>query len=142
MRTRFRRVARPAPRSRDRGAAAVEMALVTPLLLLVVCGFIDLGMMLNTQIALSAAAREGVRSAALGGTDVTSRVAAATTSLRSAPTTSVISCPANATGTNATVTVTSVYVPITPIGRVARLLGGSFPGTVTLTGRGVMRCGG
>jgi hypothetical protein len=30
----------------------------------------------------------------------------------------------------------------TPIGAVAGLLGGSIPGTVTITAQGVMRCGG
>jgi Flp pilus assembly protein TadG len=51
---------------RDRGAAAVEMALVLPLLLVMVIGIIDLSRIFNGEIQLSQAAREGVRIAALG----------------------------------------------------------------------------
>jgi Flp pilus assembly protein TadG len=50
---------------RDSGASAVEMAIVLPLLVLLVFGIIDFGRMLNAQIEISQAAREGVRLAAL-----------------------------------------------------------------------------
>ena len=50
----------------DRGAAAVEMALVMPILILMVMGIIDFGRIFNGQIQLSQAAREGARIAALG----------------------------------------------------------------------------
>jgi hypothetical protein len=43
------------------GAAAVEMALVLPLLILLIGGVIDFGFMFNAQIAATHAAREGVR---------------------------------------------------------------------------------
>jgi Flp pilus assembly protein TadG len=63
----------------DRGAAAVEMALVMPLLILMVMGIIDFGRIFNGEIQLSQAAREGARVAALGFvlTDVTARTSAA-----------------------------------------------------------------
>jgi Flp pilus assembly protein TadG len=54
----------------DRGAAAVEMALVLPILLFVLMGMIDFGRAYNAQIQLSAAAREGVRLASLNTTGV------------------------------------------------------------------------
>ena len=50
----------------ERGAAAVEMALVMPLLILMVMGIIDFGRIFNGEIQLSQAAREGARIAALG----------------------------------------------------------------------------
>ena len=50
----------------DRGAAAVEMALVMPILILMVMGIIDFGRIFNGEIQLSQAAREGARVAALG----------------------------------------------------------------------------
>ncbi len=56
---------------RDRGSAAVEFALVLPLLLLIVFGIIDLGRALNAQITLTEAAREGVRLAAYGDSAAT-----------------------------------------------------------------------
>ena len=53
----------------DRGAAAVKMALVMPLLILMVMGIIDFGRIFNGEIQLSQAAREGARVAALGFTE-------------------------------------------------------------------------
>jgi len=46
----------------DRGAAAVEFALVAPILILLVVGIAEFGRAYNVQNSLSAAAREGVRS--------------------------------------------------------------------------------
>ena len=56
-----------APR-RERAAAAVEMAIVLPLLLLIVGGIIDFGRFFYTQNMVVNAAREGARSRALGYT--------------------------------------------------------------------------
>lgn len=53
----------------DRGASAVEFALVLPLLLLLVVGIAEFGRAYNVQISLSAAAREGVRVAAISTKD-------------------------------------------------------------------------
>ena len=46
---------------RERGAAAVEFALILPVLLLIVGGVIDFGWAYYNQIVLSNAARDGVR---------------------------------------------------------------------------------
>ncbi|MFI5841090.1 TadE family protein [Catenuloplanes sp. NPDC051500] len=56
-------------RRADRGAAAVETALVLPLLLMVVFAMIDFGRMLNTQIRVTEAAREGARALTLDDAD-------------------------------------------------------------------------
>ncbi len=135
---------RPARRRPDeRGSAAVETALVLPLLLLLVCGIVDFGRALNAQITLTAAAREGARWAALSQPGVPARVTAAAPGLTPAPATAVTACaPGAPVGANATVVTTSTYTLITPLGPVAGLFGGSAPGSITLTGRGVMRCGG
>jgi Flp pilus assembly protein TadG len=45
----------------DQGSAAVEFALVLPVLLLIVFAIIDFGRMLNARIVLSQAAHEGAR---------------------------------------------------------------------------------
>jgi Flp pilus assembly protein TadG len=50
---------------RERGAAAVEFALVAPLLVLLICGIIDFGRGYATLNQLAAAAREGARVAAV-----------------------------------------------------------------------------
>jgi Flp pilus assembly protein TadG len=49
----------------ERGAAAVEFALVAPLLVLLICGIIDFGRAYSTLNQLAAAAREGARIAAV-----------------------------------------------------------------------------
>ena len=52
----------------EHGAVAVEFALVFPLLAALLLGMVDLGFALNAKIAMTSAAREGVRAVALGGT--------------------------------------------------------------------------
>lgn len=54
--------------ARDRaqeGAAAVEFAIVVPVLLLILFGIVDLGRMLFLQVSLAAASHEGARASAL-----------------------------------------------------------------------------
>jgi hypothetical protein len=50
----------------EHGAAAVEMALVLPILLILVFGLIEFGFAFNAQISLTQAVREGVRVGAIG----------------------------------------------------------------------------
>lgn len=49
------------PPEREAGAAAVEFALVLPVLLAVVLGMIDTGLWLNQKITATNAARQGLR---------------------------------------------------------------------------------
>ncbi len=56
-------------RGRDqRGAAAVEFALVTPLLLMLVMGILDFGWMIMKANLVNNAARDAARVASLAGT--------------------------------------------------------------------------
>ena len=48
-------------RSREEGAAAVEFALLLPVIFLLVFGIIDLGFWLNQKITATDAARQGLR---------------------------------------------------------------------------------
>ena len=50
---------------RENGAAAVELAVVLPVLILILLGIIQFGIILNAQITLTSAAREGARHAAV-----------------------------------------------------------------------------
>lgn len=61
------------------GAAAVELALVLPLLSLLLFGIIQFGLAFHRQQGMEAAAREGARIAAVGGSlaDVQDRVTSA-----------------------------------------------------------------
>jgi len=128
-------------RARDRGAAAVEFALLLPILLLIVFGIIDFGRALNAQITLTQAAREGARLAALGQPNVVSRTQAAATGL-SPVSVSVASCPAGAgPSADAVVRVSYSFSFVTPVGAIAGLISGAgFGAPVTLTAQGVMPC--
>jgi Flp pilus assembly protein TadG len=132
---------RPARRAaRDRGAAAVEFALLLPLLALLVFGIVDFGRALNAQITLTQAAREGARMAALGEPNVVSSTQAAATGLSPVSVT-VTSCPVGAAaGVNATVQVSYTFTFLTPVGGIAKLFGGGWGSTMTLTAQGVMPC--
>lgn len=53
-------------RKNEKGQTLVEFALVLPVLLLLVMGVIQFGIIFSAQIALTNAAREGARAAAVG----------------------------------------------------------------------------
>ena len=133
------RPARNAPR--DRGAAAVEFALLLPMLLLLVFGIIDFGRALNAQITLTQAAREGARLDALGKSNVVAGTQAAATGLSPVTVTVTTSCPANAgAGVNATVKAAYTFKFVTPISSISRMFGKSFGANMVLTATGVMPC--
>jgi len=131
----------PGSGARDRGAAAVEFALLLPMLLFLLCGIIDFGRALNAQITLTQAARQGARLAALGQSNVVSRTQAAATGL--SPVTVTVTACSSGSGpsANATVQVSYAFSFITPISAIAAILGGSGPGSsLTLTATAVMAC--
>ncbi len=136
----------------DRGAAAVEMALVLPLLLFLLMGMIDFGRAYSAQIQLSAAAREGVRLASLntaadaandanyGSAAITARVGQAAGGLSGVTATPTYCSTASGT---ATVVVSAGFTWITGISGISKFFGsGSFPTPTTLSSTGVMRCTG
>jgi len=67
-------------RNGDEGAAAVEFALVLPILVVLLFGIIEFGMVFDAQLQVTHAAREGARMASVGG-NVASAVAAQTSGL-------------------------------------------------------------
>jgi Flp pilus assembly protein TadG len=132
----------PRVRDRERGATAVEFALLLPVLLLIVFGIIDFGRALNAQITLTQAAREGARLAALNQPNVISRTQAAAVGLSPVGVNVTTSCPPGAgQGVNATVVTTYSFSFVTPVGAIAGLFGGSgFGSPITLSAHGVMPC--
>ena len=131
----------------DRGSQLVEFALIFPLLLLVVMGVVDWGLMFQRYEVLTNAAREGARVAALpsyGETDVKNRVTQylAGSAVTSATTTYLTPAPVNVGGACITLRGAKVSYDYSFIG-----LGGIiklFPGgsgfiTKTLTATALMR---
>lgn len=130
--------------ARDRGATAVEVALLMPILLFLVMGIVDFGRALHAQITLTQAAREGVRVAALKQPGPTARTQAAATGLKGTVGVAVTACPATSTpGTDAEVKATYTFTFITPVGDLAGMFGGGgFGSPITLSAKGVMPCEG
>lgn len=135
---------RNANRVADRGAAAVELGLLFPLLAMIVFGIIDFGFALNTQITLTQAAREGARLEALGQPDPDIRAEAAATGLDGADAAITGPCPDPFdpdSRDDATVIVTYQFTFKTPVGAIGAMLGGGGYGDpITMSGRGVMPC--
>lgn len=145
---------------RERGAAAVEFALVLPLLLLLISAIIDFGRLYFDQAALSGAAREGVRLVALGktsGDDVAEtvddvygnsnlqvrvKVSGTWTDIQNdlPEGTSVagVTIPTCSPGDSVTVVVNETFTFWTPLPSMF----GVFDSEHLVGGKGVMRCGG
>jgi Flp pilus assembly protein TadG len=88
--------------TREDGAAAVEMALVLPILLLLVFGIIEFGFIFNRYISVTHAAREGVRQLALGvdPTTAKAKAEAATGDVVKASVSDPITCTPSAPATD------------------------------------------
>ena len=133
----------------ERGASAVEFALIVPLLIMLVLGIAEFGHAFQVQGTLSAAAREGVRTMALQNDAAAARTAVRTAASSLSPAVTDLQidirvvtgtapplnppvCPT--TGGNSNVRVTISY-------RMPYLTG-FFGSGLTLSGTGVMRCNG
>lgn len=124
----------------DRGAVAVELALVLPILILLMAGIIEVGRAFNAQVSLTNAARESVRVLAIDKNDARAVNTAISTADTLSPklsgsnltikrsSGSTNSCPAGAT-----VTVSITYTMTTLTGIAAPF---------SLRGEGVRLCGG
>jgi Flp pilus assembly protein TadG len=123
-------------RNKDSGAAAVELALVLPFLLLLVCGIVDFGRAYNAHMTLTNAAREGVRVFALGGTQEEATQRAHDTAVGLSVTGVTFDSSSCTFGAKTTVTVTVAFEYLTP------LISELSPGLSSLSTNGVMRCGG
>ena len=129
----------------ERGAELIEFAIVTPILLFIIAGIIDFGMMFRTYEAVTNAAREGARVGVLPGyapVDVQNRVDGYLTAsgLAGTHTTAVVNIPvATTAGTFTARAVTLNYTyQFVVLGAVAPIFGGNF-GSINLNAVSVMR---
>jgi Flp pilus assembly protein TadG len=131
---------KPSIRDHERGAAAVEFAIVLPLLIVLVFGIVQFAIAYNRIQGLQAAAREGARLASLPQStqgDIDARITSSLTgvALSGAPTISVSPSSARPcqgrSGQTVKITVTAVTDIDIPLwGSVSK----------TLTGKGEFRC--
>jgi Flp pilus assembly protein TadG len=132
---------------KDRGAAAVELALVLPVLMLLVMGIVEFGIAYNRQITLSGGAREGARWLALHATDQAGAVAhtidaGPPTPLLTSGDITVCTGPSGGTCTTGASCAPGLVVQLV----AAQPFDIDIPFgpqlSVTIKGKGVMRCGG
>ena len=119
----------------ERGAVAVEFALLAPILVMLLLGIMEFGRAYNAQVTLSSAAREGVRVMAINNSAAAARTAvkAAASGLRPALSdANIIVSPTNCT-TGAQMTLRITYNLSTMTG---------IAGPFAMEGKGVMLCGG
>jgi Flp pilus assembly protein TadG len=116
---------------RERGAAAVELALVLPVLITLLLGIIEFGRIFNAQIVFSNAAREAARTMAI--TDDPGAATGAATNVAAGYAVTV----------DPGVCEPDQAVHATVTGSIALITGTWFDfGPVGLQGVGEMRCGG
>lgn len=138
-------------RDQDRGAAAVEFALVLPILVVLVFGIVVFGRALNVQATLAGAARVAARAASLPasptdpGTYLTSdQITAKVMSVAAVPDLTpdqikASPCTADTTGEDAMVTIKykmPLNMPLVPEGGTSKSI------AIMVPAQGVMRCNG
>ena len=119
----------------ERGAVAVEFAILAPILVMLLMGIMEFGRAYNAQVSLTNAAREGVRVMTISNNQASARTAAknAAVSLIPGLTDSNITFSSTSCTTNAQMTVTITYSLSTLTG---------IAGPFSMNGKGVMVCGG
>lgn len=122
--TSLKRIESPLRKLRQRGAAAVEFALLLPVLVFLLIGFIDLGILFVNDIVLTNAARQGAR----WGT-ISTNTNWTTPTCSGSHTSSTDACGvANSYASGALITLGAANQPIT-----AGSGSGTSGGTVTIT---------
>lgn len=121
----------------QRGQALVEFAIIIPMLLLIIMGIAEFGMMINSYLAIQNAAREGARAGIVGSsnTDIRNMIVSISPSLKEKDLTIDIT-PSETnrkSGQTLTVKLTYKYNPTVPI------ISGMLSKTVTLRAQTSMR---
>ncbi|MFF1831711.1 TadE/TadG family type IV pilus assembly protein [Paenarthrobacter sp. NPDC058040] len=122
-------------RDSERGAVAVEFALLVPVLVLLVLGIMEFGRAYNAQVSLSNAAREGARVMAISNDSTAARTAAKSAAVSLNPklldTNFTFSASSCTSGAQMSVTIKYTLKTLTGIA-----------GPFAMEGVGAMQCGG
>lgn len=122
-------------KSTERGAVAVEFALLAPVLVMLLLGIMEFGRAYNVQSTLTNAAREGVRNMAINNSQTDARAATRNAATNLNPILADVNITFSATnctvGSQMTVTVNYDLATMTGIA-----------GPFAMTGKGTMLCGG
>jgi len=121
-------------RGDERGSAAVEFALVLPLVLIMSLAIVQIGLLVKDQVLVEEAARTGAREAAVNADDEEVRQAVVSAAVGLDETRLGVTI-AREGGAGSAVTVTVDYHAPVDIPLVTWL----FPGSVDLNGTAVMR---
>lgn len=129
---------------RERGAAAVEFAIIFPVLFLLLAGIIDFGRAFFYQVQLANAAREGTRAAVVGSLtvdEIKTRTAAAVPGMNPADLTYpvITQCPSGSGNATVEVAAPFEWIVLKP---AIQIIGGSWGMGNTLSSSAVMKCGG
>lgn len=129
-------------RTEERGAVAVEMALLLPILILLLLGIMEFGRAYNAQVTLTNAAREGVRVMAITNVRADARTAAtnAAAALKITATNPTFAFTTTPTATSPATCAAGRQVTMTISYTLDSLTG--IAGPFSMTGKGVMQCGG
>lgn len=123
------------PRTSERGAVAVEFAILAPILVLLLLGIMEFGRAYNVQASLTNAAREGVRVMAISNDQTAATTAAKNAAVSLNPKlgdANFVFSPATCTpGAQMSVTINYTLSTLTGIA-----------GPFAMQGVGVMVCGG
>ena len=118
----------------ERGAAAVEFALILPILVLILFGVIEFGGVYNAQLMVTSAAREAARTMAVQGTVADAETVAVDAAIGIDPTDLDVTVSPGACSAGTDITVTVDYD--------RPFLTGLFGTTIELTGQSTRRCQG
>jgi len=120
----------------NRGQAMVEFALVLPVLLLLIIGSMEFGLVTNQYMVLAESAREGARSAALGGSNAT--VGTVVRTAASSIDTSQLVVTISPTDTRVRGNGVTVTVRV-PVQAITQLMSPFFPAGFMVQGAATMR---
>jgi Flp pilus assembly protein TadG len=139
----------------ESGAAAVEFALILPLLLVLIIGLVDFGRMGFVQVSVTAASREGARYSSLYSSGLSSTQTLVDYVQTSAPaaarvaqldgagllTVAITQCSATLSSENTSVTASTNFKWLLPVGLISIVVpGATWLTDFTITSTGTMRC--